>query len=260
MLSASNTNGTGGSVGVAIRPFFANGTTGYAYVLWNATARSMSTGQNVTNGANLYMDKSDRTSTTCYMRGLREVLRIQTSSALPWVWRRICFTTKDDIFTTNVNGDAAPTQPYQPWLDTNTDNIGMTRQWFNLQVNNIPNTVTTFNAIIFKGREGRDWSNVLNAKTDETRIKTMSDTSISLHTGNQSGYFATHKRWYPMNKNLVYNDDESGAAMQSSYTTTQARPGMGDYYVLDIFVPGIGGATTDLLSVDSQATLYWHEK
>lgn len=257
MLSASNTNGSGASDNVQIRPFFVAGNTGYAYSLWNATARSLSTGQ---AGANLYMDKTDRTSTTCYMRGLREVLRIQTSSGLPWVWRRICFTTKDDLFTASVPGDASPTQPQRTYFDNATANTGMMRSWFNIQINNTPNTRDTYNSVIFKGAEGRDWSNILNAKTDETRIRTMSDTSKALHTGNQSGYFATHKRWYPMNKNLVYNDDESGAAMTTSYTSTQARPGMGDYYILDIFVPGIGGSATDLLNVDSQATLYWHEK
>lgn len=257
MLSASNTNGSGAGRATTVGPFFVSGSTGYAYSLWNATARSLTTGG---NNPNLFVDKADRTSTTCYMRGLREVIRVQTSSPLPWVWRRICFTTKDDVFQSKVGGDTAPTQTYIPYFDTPTSNIGMFRQWFNLQINNMPNTVSVFNGIIFQGQEGSDWNNILNAKPDSTRIRTWSDTQIPLHTGNQSGYFKTHKRWYPMNKNLVYNDDESGAGESTSYTTTQARPGMGDYYVLDIFVPGIGGSATDLLNVDSQATLYWHEK
>nr|QJB18731.1 MAG: capsid protein [Genomoviridae sp.] len=256
MLSASNTIGTGASAPTEIRPLFINGSTGYGYVLWNATARNM-----VTSGApNTITEKSDRTSTTCYMRGLREVLRIQTSTPLPWVWRRICFTTKDDIFTAKVNGDQAPTNTYRPYFDNLTGNIGMMRNWFNMQVNNMPNTVDVFNGIIFQGENGKDWSNILNAKTDSTRISLKSDTQISLHTGNQSGYFKTHKRWYPMNKNLVYDDDENGASETSRYFSTAAKPGMGDYYVLDIFVPGLGGTTSDLLNIDSQATLYWHEK
>lgn len=257
MLSASNTNGTGGSAPVAIRPFFVNGSTGYAYSLWCATARNMATGG---AGANLSMDKADRTSTTCFMRGLREVLRVQTSSPLPWVWRRICFTTKDDIFNGTVGGDQAPNVPYSPAFDNVINNTGMMRQFFNLQINNSVNTIDVFNGIIFQGVNGKDWNNILNAKTDSTRIKTWSDTSISLYTGNQSGYFKVHKRWYPMNKNLVYDDDENGTAEASSYHTTQAKPGMGDYYILDILVPGLGGTTADLVSIDCQSTLYWHEK
>jgi len=256
MISASNTSGTGGSRAVAIGSFTVAGNTGYAYSLWNATARDLTSGGTV----NSTLDKSDRTATTCYMRGLREVIRVQTSSALPWVWRRICFTTKDDIFTTSVPGDQAPTQNFAPYFDAETDQTGMLRQWFNLQVNNTPNTISVFNGIIFQGSAGKDWGNVLNAKTDSTRIKVWSDTSVSLHTGNQSGYFKTHKRWYGMNKNLVYDDDENGASESQSYLSTKARPGMGDYYVLDIIVPGLGGTASDLCSMDSQATLYWHEK
>lgn len=256
MLSTSNTNGAGATSAIAVRPLFVNGSTGYAYCLWNATARSLATG----GANNLYIDKADRTSTTCYMRGLREVLRIQTSSPLPWVWRRICFTTKDDLFKSSVNGDAAPNQTYSPFFDTATSGIGMTREWFNMQINNTPNTISVFNDVIFQGEQDKDWTNILNAKTDSTRVTTMSDSTIALHTGNQSGYFKTHKRWYPMNKNLVYDDDENGVNEQTNYTTTQAKPGMGDYYVLDVFVPGLGGTTADLLTIDSQATLYWHEK
>lgn len=257
MLSVSNTSPTGISAAIDRRGLFVQGNTGYAMCLWNATARNMATGG---AGANLFMDKADRTSTTCYMRGLREVLRVQTSSPLPWVWRRICYTTKDDIFLTSVAGDTAPTQSHRVYFDDQSDNRGMERLWFNASVNSTPNTLGVFLGIIFQGEQGKDWNNVLNAKTDSTRIRTWSDTQVPLHTGNQSGYFKTHKRWYPMDKNLVYADDESGAAEASSYITTAARPGMGDYYVLDLFVPGIGGTATDLLTVDSQASLYWHEK
>lgn len=260
MLSTSNTSpATGGTRPVAIGSFVVPGNTfnGYSFSIWCATARDFSTGQ---DGANLVIDKADRTATTCYMRGLREVIRIQSNSPLPWVWRRICFTTKSPLFQVTLSTDTTPNVPYIPWYDTSTNNIGMTRQWFNFANNNTPKTQAFFNGYIFQGTEGSDWNNILNAKTDSTRIKVWSDTQIPLHTGNQSGYFKSHKRWYPMNKNLVYDDDENGAAELSSYTSTTAKPGMGDYYIIDIVVPGLGAAGTDLISFDSQATLYWHEK
>lgn len=256
-MSASNTLGTGASSPAAApRQLYINGGN-YGYCMWNATARSLATGG---AGANLVIDKADRSATSCYMRGLREVIRVQSSSGLPWQWRRIVFSTKDDLFSASVGGDTAPVQPYRSFSDDSNNNIGMERLWFNSAINNTPNTIAVFNGVIFQGAEGKDWTNLLNAKTDSTRITVKSDRTTNIYTGNASGFFKTFKLWYPMNKNLVYDDDETGAAENSSYTSTRAKPGMGDLYVLDIIIPGIGSTTSDLINFDSQATLYWHER
>jgi hypothetical protein len=63
-----------------------------------------------------------------------------------------------------------------------------------------------------------------------------------------------------MNHNLVYDDDENGDVESSSYNSTTSRAGMGDYYVIDMFQPGAGGSSTDLLQITTNSTLYWHEK
>lgn len=63
-----------------------------------------------------------------------------------------------------------------------------------------------------------------------------------------------------MNKNLVYDDDESGEQEQGAYTSVDSKAGMGDYYVLDLVQSGTGGSTSDLFLITANSTLYWHEK
>nr|QVW56565.1 MAG: capsid protein [Gemykolovirus] len=253
MLSFSNTNGAGASQTVAAGSLFVNGSTGYAMSVFCPTARSFITA----GSTGSIVDVSDRNAMTCYMRGYSENLRIQTSSPLPWLWRRICFTTKGGSFTQPATGDTAPTQTVQPYSDTS---IGMARKWFNLQVNNSPNTVAAYNGIIFKGTFGYDWNDVITAKTDQTRITVKSDVTRRIITGNNSGHFSERKLWYPMNRNLVYDDDEQGAAEIPSYYSTGAKPGMGDYFIVDYVVPGVGGTSSDVINLNCTATLYWHEK
>lgn len=256
MLSVSNTDITGASQALTQGGLTVRGAAStVAYSLWCATGRNI--GPSVTP---VSVDKADRTATTCYMRGLRENIRIQSSSGLPWLWRRICFLTKDDLFTASVPGDQAPTQNYSPIATSAAATGGYARQWFNLLVNNQPNTVDTFNAVIFQGRQNRDWDDVMTAKTDSTRIVCVYDKVTTLRTGNANGYFKDMRMWYPMNKNLVYDDDEDGTITASKPYSTSGLAGMGNYYVLDIITPGLGGSNSDVVTFRSQATLYWHEK
>ncbi|MGL9687929.1 MAG: hypothetical protein ACQBVK_04175 [Candidatus Phytoplasma sp. TWB_XP] len=254
MLSFSNTDGAGASKTVAAGSFFANGSTGYAMSVFCPTARNLATGG---AGVNVFTDKCDRTSSTCFMRGYKENVRVQTSSPLPWLWRRITFVTKSDAFIGRAPADAAPTQEVQPYSDTS---VGMARKWFNLQVNNTPRTVEFYNASIFKGTFNRDWNDVITAKVDTARITVRSDVTRRITTGNGAGHFSERKLWYPMNKNLVYDDDENGAAMDSSYYSTQSKAGQGDYFIVDYLVPGVGGTSSDIININCSATLYWHEK
>ena len=253
MLSVSNTNSAGNSQTVAQGSLFVNATIGYAFSLFCPTARSLTSA----GTTNLSVDVADRTATTCFIRGYRENLRIQTSSPLPWLWRRIVFTSKGSTFNTTSVGDTAQTQKFNPYSDTS---IGMGRQWFNLNYNNMPSTVSAFNAVIFKGAVNQDWNDVITAKVDTARISVLSDKTSAIRTSNNNGHFSERKLWYPMNKNIVYDDDEAGAQETTSYYSTDAKPGMGDVYIADYVVPGIGGSTTDIVNFNCSATLYWHER
>jgi len=198
-------------------------------------------------------DESDRNSKNTFARGYKEVSVLRLSGGIPWRRRRICFTMKgltDYMFTQNTAFVDA-----QVALQTSQ---GMVRQQAVLTATNN----TALQSLVFQGAVGQDWVYVMDAKTDSTRIKVLSDTMVTINPGNQTGNIRTLKQWYPLNKTLVYNDDESGAGTTSSQFSTRARPGMGDFFIYDIYeqalIPGSG--VTSELGIHNQGTYYWHER
>jgi hypothetical protein len=250
MLSYSNTATTGASQTVAASNAYVNGTqTGF--FLWLATAQDL-TQQG--GGANTVALEAARTSTTCYMRGLKEHIRIQTSTGLPWFWRRICFTFRGGF---PPAGTDSPVQTSRAYQDTSN---GMVRLWFNTDVNNTPNLRNSLDGVIFKGAKGVDWNDIMVAPVDTRRVDLKYDKTWTVKSGNANGTVTERKLWHPMNKNLVYDDDESGDGEAGSYGSVDSKAGMGDYYVLDLMYAGSGGTTSDSILVNANSTLYWHEK
>lgn len=248
MLSWSNTTSTGAIQNTAIGAAFINAANGGAF-LFAPTKQSL-----VTAGVtNQIVDASDRTASTCYMKGFSEHIRYQTSSPLPWFWRRICFTVKGSPFTASPT----PSQAETPYLDTSN---GMERLWLNLQINNSKPLINSISTYLFKGVEGKDWSDVIIAPIDTARVTLRYDRTVTIKSGSSVGTVGEKKLWHGMNKNLVYDDDENGAATEASYSSVSSKAGMGDYYVIDFFSGGAGGGSGDILRIDSNATLYWHEK
>ncbi|AWU66513.1 capsid protein [Bark beetle-associated genomovirus 2] len=253
MLSFSNTKNDGTSQTVAAGPFYNAGAQAYGFSIFSPTARSLVTG----GSGNTTVEDADRTSSTVFMRGYSENLRIQTSSPLPWLWRRIVFCTKGPTFSVLSKTEYSPTQAYTAFSDTS---IGMSRLWFNLNANASPITVAAYLGVLFKGVINQDWNDVIIAPVDTTRVTLLSDKTTTIKTGNSNGHFSERKLWYPFNKNLVYDDDEAGSTVASSYFSTDAKGGMGDVYIVDFTVPGIGNTASDIISMAASATLYWHEK
>lgn len=254
MLSYSNTSNTGASQPIARNTAYVNGTQSATF-LWQASAMDMAA---FAGGSNLFINVAERTSTTCFMRGLSEHVRIQTSSGLPWFHRRICFCTRGaSPFNTLASGDT----PVQGGVTTYSDGPnGMERLWANQGVNTVPNTIAAQQEVLFKGAFNVDWNDPVIAPIDTTRIDLKFDKTWVIRSGNGNGALVERKLWHPMNKNLVYNDDEQGEAEATSYYSTSSKQGMGDYYVYDIIQPGVGGGATDLMNIFSNSTLYWHEK
>lgn len=254
MLSVSNTTATGAYKTVAKGSLIVTGVSN-ACCLWLATARNLQRD----GGLNTITDLAARTSQTCYMRGLSEKLRIQTNSAVPWLHRRICFTVKGDAFVNTYSGDSSLlTVPYS---DVSTGGgVGMQRLWQNLSVVTAPGLYGAIVGTIFRGQADKDWSDTFTAPLDTTRITVKYDRTFTYSSGNQAGFVKRVNMWHPMNKNLVYDDDENGETNTTSYRSTEGKAGMGDYYVLDFFTPAGGRAADDLLQVNSDTTLYWHEK
>lgn len=256
MLQYANTSTSGGSsVTIGPGPALVNGgSNGFFIFCPTAMDLTDSSGNN-----HSIVNAAQRTATTCYMRGFAENLRMQTSTGLPWFWRRITFCAKNTIFSTFQSGDT-PTQTnsaHTSFVDTSN---GLERLWFNQSVNNSPLTQTVIQSVLFKGVSGKDWSDVLTAPVDTARVDLKSDRMKCIRSGNASGTVMEKKFWYPMNKNLVYDDDESGDSEVASYLSVLDKKGMGDYYIVDIFQPGTGATSTDLLQIIGTSSMYWHEK
>ena len=260
MISASNTNSEGDLKEIGPSPFVVtadyNPSTnrGQPHMsIWNATARNI-----VRNNGSLPNEANDavRTAQSPYMVGLSERLLIQTTSALPWMWRRICFTFRGDYFRNINSGDPTPGIGYSTWSLLTT---GPARQFYDLALE-LPSTQEAFINVIFKGQHNADWTDLMTAKVDTRVVSLRYDKVFKVHTGNDSSYFNRRKLWMPMNKTLMYESDESGDTIIDSAYSVDSKGGLGDYYVVDIVVPGFGGTATDAILIDSNATLYWHER
>nr|QJB18685.1 MAG: capsid protein [Genomoviridae sp.] len=232
-----NTTSTGGNgaVGPYGLPY-----TQVGQFIWCATARDR-IGSGDPNASSL------RTSDVCYMRGLKEKILISTNTGLSWRWRRICFTVKNIVPPVGTP-DSLEVSP-NGWVRL------IANQW-----------ATTYGigmqGLVFRGASGLDWNDVFTAKTDNTRVSIMYDRTRIIKSGNGNGTMISPKLWHPMNKNLVYDNDESGDNETTSTKSTGGKPGMGDYYVMDFIAAGPGGtsATSDGITFSPEATLYWHEK
>lgn len=219
--------------GVSLAPMF----------IWCATARDLT--PNSGPAAPGYI--ATRTSTSCYMRGLSEKIEIQISDGLPWQWRRICFTAKGFVDELTVTGSFS--------VHNETSN-GMQRTI------NQPTGInrTYIERYLFKGEVNVDWNDQMIAPVDRTRVTVMYDKTITIAAGNDSGSIRKYARYHPMNKTLVYDDDEKGDTEDSGYYSVGSKAGMGDYFVVDIFRPRVGSSTSNQLLFSPSTTLYWHEK
>jgi len=246
-----NTTNTGAArTSFTPTPAFVNGTNGGAFI-WCATARDMTDSAGVPNTVTSAMQ---RTATTCYMRGLSERIDIQSSSAVPWKWRRICFTFKDSRIL--ITGSGA-TLAYPGYLESSD---GYARAWLNAQVNNDTAALTAFQEIIFQGKQNVDWSDFNLAKVDTRRVDLKYDKTRIIQSGNDTGVFKKYPHWLRMDKNIVYDDDENGDVTASSNFSVTDKRGMGDYIIFDIFTAHAAATATDILRIQSETTLYWHER
>lgn len=247
MLSHSNTTAATpvGGTSYVNGPAVLRGDQTYIFG-WMATARPLIDGLGNTG---VISDMAMRTQQLCYMRGLKEAINIRTNSGNAWQWRRICFTYKGNGLTTATNDT-----PYQ-YFSQKTN--GMVRTMNNLNTSPKGDLLLS---ILFRGQQNSDWLNVFNAQTDPTRVTIKYDRTRTIASGNDSGVLRTYHHWLPMNKNLMYDDDEAGDGTITRFTSTLGKVGMGDYYVVDFFQCSDGADSTDIMSILPEATLYWHEK
>jgi len=258
MLTYSNQQG-GALTALAQQPLVIPGganNQNLAYIHYRPTAMDLITGTT----PNYYIRDAVRGLQTVYMKGFSEHVRIETNTGNPWFHRRICFTSRDPTFLTAANSDPSGTERSQVASGSIETSDGRQRLAANMLADTLPQTYLNHKSVIFKGAEGVDWDDIISAPIDTTRIDLKFDKTWVYKSGNERGILREHKLYHPMNKNLVFDDDESGATMATAdYSVTDKR-GMGNYFVTDIFSQGASGATTDRLSIRFNSTLYWHEK
>lgn len=193
-------------------------------------------------------DMATRTRSTCFIRGLKENAEVQVTNGLPWQWRRIVIAGKGIAQTLDPGGNQ--------YISNLTSN-GYVRT-----VNEVVpglNKIGLYNGL-FQGFAGTDWDDDLVAKTDNARSTVLYDRVRTISSGNEQGTIRKYKFWHPINKNLVYDDDEQGGDTAESRFSTLSRAGCGDIIVIDIIKPRGGSSTTDRMTLRFNSTWYWHEK
>lgn len=209
---------------------------------WLASGRPA---EDVNGAKGSKINEGIRTSTSIFCRGLKERITFNTSSGVPWEWRRIVFHIKKADFQ-----------------DTGDPN---TSKFFRITSNGMARLVTLIPnedifIELFDGARFQDWLDPLNAKLNTRLIDVKYDQVRQIRSGNDSGVIRHYNLWHPVNKNIVYEDEQDGEGMFTSALSTGGKPGAGDMYVVDIFRPGAPSDSTDLLSFLPQSTFYWHEK
>lgn len=262
MLSFSNTTTAGTPAPIAQNPLTiigANNGNLVGLVHFRPTSMDLASPSGAANTVSL---TGQRTATTCFMRGLAENIRIETSSGAPWFHRRICLTSRASLFRDIAPGDTSGIER----ANIASGSIEATNGWQRLAANAINEgaalaaTRNVWYSEIFKGSQGADWDDYITAPIDTNRIDVKFDKTWIYRSGNESGILKEKKLWHPMNRNLYYNDDENGAGLNTIDHSVNDKRGMGDYHIFDFFSQGSSGGTGDLLKIRYTSTLYWHEK
>lgn len=226
---------------------------GCLIVPWVCTARATLAGAD---------PESTRETPTVYWRGVKESIRVTTSSSLPWEWRRIKFTFKGNgIMSPSANSASA--ESFIP-LFNHQPGVGYTR--FARPLTHAVSTAaqlqvaTTLMAFMFRGTYGLDFGDPMTAPTQTEFLKIISDKRRTIASGNDTGIFRNYSEWTGINKNILYQDRERGEEEVTNALSVQGRPGYGDVYIVDFFRPHPGATTDDFMQFEPQATAYWHER
>lgn len=213
---------------------------------WICTARDNQSKAGTNGGPE---DEAARGTKSPYMVGIKEILSMQTSTATPWQWRRICFTLKGSRLWST-----APENSY--WMPITSNGYGRL-------VNSLRSGgggKSQLYDFLFKGTGQSDWYDPLVAPPDRSTVTVKYDKTVTISSSNNIGRFHTRRLWHPMKQNLVYADDQYGGDTIESNVSVESKAGMGDYYIIDFFRCLSGSTSADKISIDYEATLYWHER
>jgi len=188
-----------------------------------------------------------RSSQHTFSRGYKEVTTVRCQSGAPYRWRRIVFSSKG--IAPSLFGAGVSTAFF--YLNTSS---GQVRQTCILPTT--PNNV--IQAFLFRGIFNKDWFSAFNAKVDTTAVRIHSDKTYTFNPNNASGLIKTFKNWYGVNKNITYNDDESGNSYDSGAFSTSGIDSFGDLFVYDLFQSS--DAESGEMLINHEGTYYWHQR
>lgn len=191
-----------------------------------------------------------RNSRTVYWRGIKEVIDVNVLGGTSWRWRRIVFEAK---------GLESAQSALASLVSNVETSVGFPRAMIELSGDPPANIRNALEAVLFTGRGEVDWLSAFNARVDTNRVRLISDEFHVLRSGNDRGHFHQFKRWYPLNKNMHYSDDENGKDQTLSSHAAPGRSGMGDVFILDYF-QAMEFASNFRIQFAPTSTLYWHEK
>lgn len=199
-----------------------------------------------------FLTEHGRSLRHTFVRGFKERLIMETSTGAAWIWRRIVFAMKGPAFRS-----VFPVGTLYQHDNTN----GVQRAMWNL-LGSGPDAEPSRDAlesVLFQGVVNRDWSDRINASTDPERVTILSDRTRKFNSGNENGRYFTSAAWQPINKNLIYNEDEDGDDKTTDVWSTSGRSGVGDIYIYDMY-RCVAGLVEDTMSVNAQCAYYWHER
>lgn len=213
---------------------------------------------------NFRQNLNQRTNSTCYIRGFKESIHVETNDGSAWKWRRIVFSMKGTYYLLNPGTAQAGVIDAQPYAYAEVTNLGFTRLWRNLATQ--ASNRDYVDQLLFKGGKAFDWTDAFTAAIDTDRIQLMYDKTRIIQSGNANGIIRKYNMWHSMNKNIRYSDDEQGntsgggTAFSSVYASPKPNYGAGDMLIYDFFRANESSTASSQIQLSSTSTLYWHEK
>lgn len=191
-----------------------------------------------------------------YARGYREKGVMEITNGTGWMWRRIVFATKSRFWQTFPAGT----------LQLDISGTGYVRTLWNFLGGGTNQNAAkdVLEDMLFKGTAGSDWVDRFTASVDTTRVTVIKDRvrQVGLN-GSTTGRFENAHGWFPINKNLRYDEDEDGSISsgekQNTPWSTEGSVGVGNIFVYDIFSAAGSNANSDL-TWEPQGTWFWHER
>jgi len=199
---------------------------------------------------------SYRTQSDVYMKGYSDKYRFTFADGAPWRHRRITFTLKGTalIKYDTASGNPSAQQGLRLYAELNP--AGWTRTLNNIAGSAAGSALVTY---LFKGSNGADWRDIFTAKTDNTSLTIKSDRTRYLKSDNDNVHSSQYGFYDKLESSFYYDDDEDGQNSSDTYNHRLGKPGMGDYYVVDI-IECVNPAAGVQAQLDISSTLYWHEK